>query len=86
MVNCPSTPCCCSLLDTAQAAVSLRSVAMSGIRRPEGVGNRRIAEMATLKAEVATWERDRNNRSKGVDWQFTTADARVKLKHLYPKL
>jgi len=48
--------------------------------------NRRIAEMTTMQSEVEIWERDRNNRAKGVDGQFTTADARVKLKHLYPKL
>jgi len=48
--------------------------------------NRRIAEMDAMKAEVAIWEKDRNNRTIGVDWQFTTEDARVKLKHLYPKL
>ena len=48
--------------------------------------NRRIAEMVTMQAEVAAWEKDRNNRTIGVDWQFRTEDARVKLKHLYPKL
>jgi hypothetical protein len=42
--------------------------------------------MTTMQSEVAAWEKSRNNRAKGVDWQFTTADARVKLKHLYPKL
>ena len=48
--------------------------------------NRRIAEIKTMQAEVAAWQRERNNRTVGVDWQFTTEDARVKLKHLYPKL
>ena len=48
--------------------------------------NRRIADMATMQAEVATWERNRNNRTRKIDWQFRTADARIKLKHLYPKL
>jgi hypothetical protein len=48
--------------------------------------NRRIADMATMKAEVAAWERDRNNSSKRIDWQFKTDDARIKLKQLYPKL
>ena len=33
---------------------------------------------------LAEWERDRNQRQKGVNWQFTTKDARVKLKRLYP--
>lgn len=48
--------------------------------------DRRIAEMATMQAEVAAWENDRNNGIKKIDWQFTTSDARVKLKRLYPKL
>lgn len=48
--------------------------------------NRRIADMATMQAEVEAWERDRNNSNRKINWQFITADARVKLKHLYPKL
>jgi hypothetical protein len=42
--------------------------------------------MATMQAEVAPWERDRNNSARKIDWQFTTSDARIKLKRLYPKL
>ncbi|MDX9825016.1 MAG: IS630 family transposase, partial [Sphaerochaeta sp.] len=34
--------------------------------------------------EVSAWGRDRNSNQKGIDWQFTTSDARVKLKRLYP--
>ena len=48
--------------------------------------DRRIADMATMQSEVAAWERDRNISIKKIDWQFTTSDARVKLKRLYPKL
>ncbi len=47
--------------------------------------NRRIADRVTMQAEVAAWEQDRNNRTRTIDWQFTTADARTKLKRLYPK-
>lgn len=47
--------------------------------------DRRIADMSTLKAEVLAWENHRNNSVKVIDWQFTTAEARVKLKRLYPK-
>ena len=47
--------------------------------------NRRIVDMKTMRAEIAAWERDRNNNTKKIDWQFTTQDARVKLKRLYPK-
>jgi molybdenum cofactor biosynthesis enzyme MoaA len=46
--------------------------------------NRRIAEMSTMKAEVLAWENHRNNNEKAINWQFTTDDARVKLKRLYP--
>jgi hypothetical protein len=46
--------------------------------------DRRIPDMETLKREVAAWERARNAAQVKVDWQFTTADARVKLKRLYP--
>lgn len=48
--------------------------------------NRRIPDMATMQAEVAAWENDRNNSIRKIDWQFTAADARIKLKRLYPKL
>ena len=46
--------------------------------------DRRIPDQATLTAEVAAWEWDRNESAYGVDWQFRTADARIKLKRLYP--
>ena len=48
--------------------------------------DRRIADMETMQAEVAAWEKDRNNSLKKIDWQFTTPDARIKLKRLYPKI
>ena len=47
--------------------------------------SRRIPDQPTLTAEVRAWQTARNRKQKGVDWQFTTAKARVKLKHLYPK-
>jgi len=46
--------------------------------------NRRIAEKVTLESEVKAWQVDRNAKVVKVDWRFTTADARIKLKHLYP--
>lgn len=48
--------------------------------------DRRIADKATLEQEVAAWEVRRNTAGITVDWQFTTADARIKLKRLYPTL
>jgi transposase len=46
--------------------------------------DRRIPDAETLKREVAAWERRRNAAAVKADWQFTTADARVRLKKLYP--
>ena len=48
--------------------------------------DRRIPEKQTLIEEVAAWEDDRNKNHTKADWQFTTADARIKLKRLYPTL
>jgi transposase len=48
--------------------------------------DRRIPDAETLKREVAAWERRRNAVAVKADWQFTTADARVKLKKLYPTI
>jgi hypothetical protein len=48
--------------------------------------DRRIPDMAIMQGEVAAWEKDRNNSSKKIVWQFTTPDARIKLRRLYPNL
>jgi hypothetical protein len=48
--------------------------------------DRRIPDKQTLIEEVAAWENGRNTNHTKADWQFTTADARVKLKRLYPAL
>ena len=48
--------------------------------------NRRISDITTVRRETQAWEQRRNARQKGVDWQFTTSDARIALKHLYPQL
>jgi hypothetical protein len=45
---------------------------------------RRIADKETLERQVNAWQNDRNAKTVKVDWRFTTADARIKLKHLYP--
>ena len=45
---------------------------------------RRIPNKKTLKKEVAAWQKHRNKHHAKANWQFTTADARVKLKSLYP--
>ncbi len=47
--------------------------------------DRRIPDKPSLTREVAAWEENRNKHHAKADWQFTTADARVKLKRLYPQ-
>jgi hypothetical protein len=48
--------------------------------------SRRIAELATLRREASAWAEQRNEAQTGVDWHFTTKDARTKLKRLYPQI
>jgi DDE superfamily endonuclease len=48
--------------------------------------DRRVPDVATLVREVAAWQERRNAATCAVDWRFTTADARIKLKRLYPSL
>ena len=48
--------------------------------------SRRIPDQQTLRREVAAWEAERNAKGSTVDWRFTTEDARIKLKRLYPSL
>ena len=50
----------------------------------ECLGNQRINCLESLNELLAHWEADRNERQKGVNWQFTAKDARIKLKRLYP--
>jgi hypothetical protein len=47
--------------------------------------DRRIPNKQTLAREVSAWQDNRNKHHAKADWQFTTADARVKLKRLYPR-
>jgi hypothetical protein len=48
------------------------------------LGSRRIAEIEALNAELEVWRTRRNSTQKGVEWHFTAAEARTKLKRLYP--
>lgn len=47
--------------------------------------NRRIPDQVTLAREIKSWVEERNEIAVVTDWQFTTDDARIKLKSLYPK-
>lgn len=48
--------------------------------------DRRIPDIETLRRETNRWEEKRNGSQKGVDWRFTTEDARIRLKRLYPQI
>lgn len=48
--------------------------------------DRRIGDMPAMKREVSTWQAERNSNAMAINWQFSTDDARIKLKSLYPKI
>ena len=48
--------------------------------------DRRIPDQETLRDEIAAWEERRNAKAVRVNWRFTTADARIRLKRLYPSI
>ncbi len=48
--------------------------------------NRRVPDFETLEAEVEAWQERRDAKGSKIDWRFTTEDARIKLKRLYPSL
>jgi hypothetical protein len=73
---CHSTPKHGSWLDMAESELSVLSSQCL---------NRRIPDKETLITDIAAWEHDRNTHHTKANWQFTTEDARVKLKHLYPQ-
>jgi hypothetical protein len=66
-----------SWLDMAEAELSVLSAQCL---------DRRIPDKQILIEQVAAWQRDRNKNNTKADWQFTTADARIKLKRLYPAI
>jgi hypothetical protein len=66
-----------SWLDTAESELSVLTIQCL---------DRRIADKQILTEEVAAWEECRNTKHANADWQFTAADARIKLKRLYPAL
>jgi len=48
--------------------------------------SRRIDKIENMQQEVTAWENHRNNKQAIIKWQFNNQDARIKLKHPYPKL
>ncbi|MBI4497107.1 MAG: hypothetical protein HY689_04310 [Chloroflexi bacterium] len=48
--------------------------------------DRRLPDRTTLERQVAAWEAERNGQHRTIDWCYTTADARINLKRLYPAI
>ena len=48
--------------------------------------DQRMDCIQAVQTECSAWDQERNAQQKGVDWRFTTADARIKLKRLYPQI
>jgi len=48
--------------------------------------DRRIPDIESMRAAIAAWEADRNNRKSTITWRFKTDDARIKLRKLYPNI
>jgi hypothetical protein len=66
-----------SWLDIAEIEINILTAQCLG---------RRINNIETLRNELAAWETSRNMAPKAIDWQFSTDDARIKLKRLYPNI
>ncbi len=65
--------------------LDIAEIELSALGR-QCLGNRRIPNLETLQNELSHWYRQRNANQKGVNWQFSAEEARVKLKQLYPVL
>lgn len=63
--------------------LNVAEIELSALGR-QCLGKRRIDNLRKLNHELEAWYVDRNCKQKSVDWQFTTDDARIKLKRLYP--
>ncbi len=62
--------------------LNMAEIELSVLAR-QGLGQR-LPDLADLRREVRAWEAARNAAGQAIDWRFTTADARIKLKRLYP--
>lgn len=63
--------------------LNIAEIELSALGR-QCLGTRRISSLDVLQNELKPWCKNRNEQQRGVNWQFTTDDARIKLKHLYP--
>ena len=65
--------------------LDIAEIELSALGR-QCIAHNRIPDLETLRALLKPWSASRNSTQKGVDWQFTTEEARIKLKHLYPTI
>lgn len=65
--------------------LNIAEIALSALSN-QCLGVRRFPTVEALNEEMTAWYNHRNSSMKQVDWQFTAEDARIKLKHLYPKI
>ena len=63
--------------------LNIAEIELSALGR-QCIANNRIPDLTVLKTLLCPWASSRNSLQKGVDWHFSTEDARIKLKHLYP--
>src|SRR5262245_61626919 len=61
------------------AEIELRALTLQGLER-------RLSDLEMLREETTQWEQKRKASQKGVNWQFSTHDARIKLTRLYPQM
>lgn len=65
--------------------LNIAEIELSALGR-ECLGKRRIGNIEALNEELQCWHSNRNARQRNVEWHFTTEDARIKLKRLYPTI
>ena len=63
--------------------LDIAEIELSALGR-QCIANNGIPNLPTLRSLLAPWASSRNTEQKGVDWHFTTNEARIKLKHFYP--
>ena len=63
--------------------LDIAEIELSALGR-QCISNNRIPDLPNLRNLLLPWVTDRNIKQRSVDWQFSSLDARVKLKHLYP--
>ena len=63
----------------------MAEIAISALVR-QCLGKRRLPDEETLRRETKAWEEERNQLGASVEWRFTSADARTKLRKLYPSI